>query len=126
MQNRILTLEGVRNFRDFGGYDTADGGRVRPGMLYRSAHFAEATDADIEKIRALGIATSCDLRRPEERKQQSNRWPSPACATQVLASDDGGQDEPPHLAFLRSGDLSPAAVRAFMCQLYADIPFDAR
>jgi len=126
MQNRIVDLEGVRNFRDFGGYETADGARVRTGRLYRSAHFAEATDADIEKIRTLGIAASCDLRRPEERKLQVNRWPSPACATRVIASDDGGLDDPPHLAFLKNGDLTPAAVRAFMCGLYAEIPFDDR
>lgn len=126
MQNRVLALEGVRNFRDFGGYETADGGRVRAGQLFRSAHFAEATEGDIEKIRTLGIAFSCDLRRPEERKMQSNRWPSPACATRVIASDDGGLDEAPHIAFLQRSDLTPDAVRAFMRDLYAEIPFDDR
>lgn len=126
MQNRVLALEGVRNFRDFGGYETADGARVRTGHLYRSAHFAEATEADIERIRGLGISFSCDLRRPEERKMQSNRWPSPACATRVIASDDGGLDEAPHIAFLQRSDLTPDAVRAFMRNLYAEIPFDER
>jgi protein-tyrosine phosphatase len=126
MQNRVLALEGVRNFRDFGGYETADGARVRAGQLFRSAHFAEATEADIERIRGLGIAFSCDLRRPEERKMQSNRWPSPACATRVIASDDGGLDAAPHIAFLQRSDLTPESVRAFMRDLYAEIPFDPR
>ncbi|NWG52309.1 MAG: tyrosine-protein phosphatase [Hydrogenophilaceae bacterium] len=126
MQNRILQFEGVRNFRDFGGYETADGGRVREGQLFRSAHFAEATDADIERIRALDIAFKCDLRRPEERKAQACRWPSPACATRVIASDDGGLDAAPHIAFLQRSDLTPESVRAFMRELYAEIPFDPR
>lgn len=126
MQERILSFEGVRNFRDFGGYDTLTGGKVRAGALFRSAHFAEATDSDIAKIKALAIETVCDLRRPEERKAQACRWPEADCATRVLASDDGGLDEAPHIAFLRSGDLSVAAVREFMCDLYAAIPFDPR
>jgi protein-tyrosine phosphatase len=126
MQDRILTFEGVRNFRDFGGYETLTGGKVRAGALFRSAHFAEATDSDIARIKALAIETVCDLRRPEERKAQAGRWPDADCATRVLASDDGGLDEAPHVAFLRSGDLSAAAVRGFMCDLYAAIPFDPR
>ncbi|MGE3249802.1 MAG: tyrosine-protein phosphatase [Hyphomonadaceae bacterium] len=126
MQDRILSFEGVRNFRDFGGYPTEGGGRVADGLLYRSAHFAEATDEDVEKIRTMGIRIVCDLRRPEERKTQANRWPTPECATRALFSEDGGLDEPPHIAFLKSGDLTPAAVHAFMRNLYAEIPFDAR
>jgi len=31
-----LHLEGVPNARDLGGYQTADGRRVRRGMIYRS------------------------------------------------------------------------------------------
>jgi protein-tyrosine phosphatase len=126
MQDRIFDLDGVRNFRDFGGYDTLTGGKVRAGALFRSAHFAEATDADVAKIKSLGIEIVCDLRRPEERKAQVCRWPDADCATRVLASEDGGLDEAPHLAFLRSGDLSAPAVRGFMRRLYAAIPFDAR
>ena len=126
MENRIIDLEGVRNFRDFGGYVTLSGEKVRQGQLFRSAHFAEATDGDIARISALGVKIVCDLRRPEERKAQACRWPDADCETRLLASDEGGLDEAPHLAFLRSGDLSPAAVMAFMRGLYAEIPFDAR
>ena len=126
MQSRIHDLEGVRNFRDFGGYETGEGGRVKSGALYRSAHFAEASPGDIQKIRNLGIRIVCDLRRPEERKAQVSRWPTAECATRALVSEDGGLDEAPHLAFLRSGDLAPAAVSAFMRGIYAEIPFDPR
>jgi protein-tyrosine phosphatase len=33
---RVLPLEGVRNFRDLGGYDTRQGRRVRWRKLFRS------------------------------------------------------------------------------------------
>ncbi|MBI1251602.1 MAG: protein-tyrosine-phosphatase [Alphaproteobacteria bacterium] len=124
MLDRIVALEGVRNFRDFGGWDTPRG-RLPRGHLWRSANFAEATPEDIDKIHALNIAAVCDLRRPEERKMQPNRWPH-VPSVRVLESNDGGRDEPPHIAFLRSGDLSPTAVQKFMCDLYEEIPFDPR
>ena len=44
MNSRILALEGVDNFRDYGDYRTAAGRKIRPGRLYRSANHAGATD----------------------------------------------------------------------------------
>ena len=38
-----MDLEGVINFRDFGGMPGAGGRTVRTGRLFRSGHFAEAT-----------------------------------------------------------------------------------
>jgi len=46
-------FEQVVNFRDFGGCPSADGGRVRRGVLYRSAHFGEATDRDLALLERL-------------------------------------------------------------------------
>ena len=62
-----------------GDYRTAAGRRIRPGRLYRSANHAMATDADLDKIAALGLAVIVDLRRPEERRRTPSRRP-PACA----------------------------------------------
>jgi protein-tyrosine phosphatase len=67
MNDRILPLEGIRNFRDYGGYTGADGARVKRGMLWRSGHHCEATEADLEKVHALGLATVIDLRGDSER-----------------------------------------------------------
>ena len=68
MQDRIKTLDGVLNFRDFGGYPTMDGRRVATGKLYRTASFAEASEADIAWLEKLGAKFIVDLRRPEERE----------------------------------------------------------
>lgn len=65
--DRILALEGIRNFRDYGGYAGADGATIKRGKLWRSAHHCEATPADLDKVHALGLATVFDLRGDSER-----------------------------------------------------------
>ena len=42
---RRLGMSGTPNFRDFGGYPTADGGRVKWGYLYRSGQLSALTEA---------------------------------------------------------------------------------
>lgn len=77
---RIVRVPGVPNLRDLGGWKTADGRRVRQGLLYRSANLCEnageckerpprtrltpATRAYMTGV--LGIRTELDLRSPKE------------------------------------------------------------
>lgn len=71
---RILSLEGGCNFRDFGGYPTADGQQVRRGRLFRSGVLAHLNDADGDIVRGLGIRTIIDMRREQERVREPTRW----------------------------------------------------
>lgn len=64
---RLLPLEQGSNFRDLGGYATADGRQVRWGSIYRSGAQAMLTDGDVRQVKALGIADLIDLRSDEER-----------------------------------------------------------
>lgn len=68
-----MRLEGAVNFRDLGGYETADGRRVRPGLLWRSDSLADLTAADLEVLGGLGLRTVCDLRAVGEREARPNR-----------------------------------------------------
>lgn len=121
MQDTFMNFDGVHNFRDFGGIATRLG-RIKRGCLFRSAHFAEASFADIARLEGLACAFVVDLRRPVERARQPNRWPGPQIVTH--ASNTGKEAaEPPHIAFLRSGDLSVAGVDAFMRGIYREMPF---
>jgi protein-tyrosine phosphatase len=70
-----LPLRGLPNFRDFGGYETKDGRRVREGVLYRSQAFGGATEKDLEYLAGLDIRMVCDLRSKFEREQARDRWP---------------------------------------------------
>ena len=48
-----MDFEGIENFRDFGGYDTACGRGLRSGLLYRSANHGRATPADLARLLTL-------------------------------------------------------------------------
>ena len=68
-------MQAINNFRDFGGYETHNGTRLKKGVLFRSGDLSRATDADLEHIASLGIKTVCDLRSEGERKVEPDRIP---------------------------------------------------
>ena len=121
---RILPLEGVENFRDYGGYGSRHG-RVASGRLFRAAHQARATPADLEAIAGLNLATVVDLRRPRERDNDPNLRPDGFSAA-LIQCDLGDQAEAPHVAFLRETDLTPESARAFFLEYYDKAPFEPR
>lgn len=59
---RHIALEGSVNFRDLGGYPTADGRRVRWRSLFRADGLSALTAPDRARVRRLGVATVIDLR----------------------------------------------------------------
>ena len=63
---RRIALEGTPNFRDLGGYETADGRHVRWGQVFRSGALVDLTPADLATVDALGIQLVCDLRSDSE------------------------------------------------------------
>ena len=73
---RHIALHGARNFRDIGGYRTADGRRVRWRRIFRSDSLSEITNADIEVIARLGVRTVYDLRSAYERQNAPDRLPT--------------------------------------------------
>ncbi len=74
--DRIIEMEGVSNFRDVGGYKTADGQRVRRGLVFRSGGLMHLTDADMKKLDAIGFKLICDLRGKEEIAEEPDRLPT--------------------------------------------------
>lgn len=64
---RTVRLSGASNFRDLGGYDSADGRVVRWRTLFRSDHLAHLTAHDAEVFRALGVQRVFDFRGEGER-----------------------------------------------------------
>ncbi len=126
MHDRLIEFERVLNFRDFGGWDTVDGAKVLRGKLYRSAAFSDATATDIARLDEMGVRFLVDLRRPEERAHEPNRWPGENC--RVIFNDEGaaGVALPPHLVALLQSDLSAQSTRDYMLSLYREIPFDPR
>ena len=58
----------IGNMRDLGGLQAADGRKIKPRMLIRSAHLAQAEEQDTEHISEV-----IDLRTPAERQESPDR-----------------------------------------------------
>jgi protein-tyrosine phosphatase len=74
----------------------------------------------------MGMRFLVDLRRPEERRHEPNKWPGEGC--RVIFNDEGaeGVSLPPHLVALLQSDLSAKSTYDYMMSLYTEIPFDPR
>ncbi|MEY2417347.1 MAG: protein-tyrosine phosphatase [Actinomycetota bacterium] len=69
---RVIPLEGVRNFRDLGGYPTADGLITAWDEVYRADSVSFLTHAGWKELSKLDIKRVYDLRRQHER----DTWPT--------------------------------------------------
>ncbi|MBR3326216.1 MAG: tyrosine-protein phosphatase [Atopobiaceae bacterium] len=66
-ESQTIGLESVGNARQLGGYIGADGRAVRDGVLLRTASLAEASEADIERLKnTYHLAEVIDLRMSSE------------------------------------------------------------
>ena len=67
---RHLTMDGLENCRDLGGYATADGGVTRYGVYLRSELPENLTERDFALLREYHLVRSLDLRGSEETVTQ--------------------------------------------------------
>ena len=68
-----LPVKGIVNARDLGGYEVEGGKQVKTGKLIRSAHLADATDADIACLESLPVTLVVDFRTEVDLKGKANR-----------------------------------------------------
>ena len=121
MQNRVLSLDAVHNFRDYGGYAGSGGALVKTGLLWRSAQHGDASTDDLAAIHALGIATVIDLRGPSEREAKPClRHPEFAARVWAYPEETAGLALHTEAA---DGVITAAEARAAMQRLYEGIPF---
>lgn len=65
--SQSLSLTGVGNARELGGYETEDGRTVKRGVLLRTAKLVNATEEDIERLRSVyHLAVDVDFRGDDE------------------------------------------------------------
>ena len=63
-----IALQGASNLRDLGGLPTADGRRIKRGLLFRAPALVALTESDVAIIAGLGLRSVCDLRGMRERE----------------------------------------------------------
>lgn len=121
MDERVLPLAGIHNFRDYGGYAIAGGGRLRRGLLFRSAQHRDATAGDLAAVAGLGLRTVIDLRGASEGADAPCPRPTGFDAL-VIRADEETSGLAPHLRAAQLAD-SPATARQAMLRSYAGMPF---
>ena len=97
---RHLPFEAIYNFRDIGGYAAGEGRLIRRGLVYRAASPHNASLADRERLRSLGIRHIFDLRSEPEAAEQG----------QTDFRDIGAEVH--HIPVFRDLDTSPLAIAA--------------
>jgi protein-tyrosine phosphatase len=109
---RVIPLEGAVNFRDLGGFVTADGRSVKWRLLFRSDSLHDLTPADVAVLRdQLGVVTVVDLRSPEELAR-TQTYPLHAVADvlhhPIFRESDRPADEDPEEAARKRAELTLA------------------
>ncbi len=121
---RVLPFTGIHNFRDYGGYALAGGGRLKSGRLFRSAQHRDATPQDLQAVAALELAVVIDLRGAGERAQAPCPRPE-GFSAQVLFVDEDTTGLAPHVQAARASPDPAGAARAMQAG-YAAMPFRPR
>jgi protein-tyrosine phosphatase len=119
---RVIALEGGRNFRDLGGYETIDGRRIKWGVVFRSGSLAGLTPADWDLLQQRGVRSMCDLRTTHERISEPFAWKDAATLSYFSRDYQSSFGE---LRKVMASDLpSGAAARAAMMNGYKELPFE--
>lgn len=116
-EGRFVLLDGGRNFRDVGGYWTADGHMVKPGLFYRSGSLGSLTAKGQAALAQLHIASIVDLRTNEERSRDTNDLKAEfgdGYFTRNYAMSLGDMRSP----FSDPGKLTAAGMREMMTKAY--------
>ena len=73
MLSKHIDFKGMNNLRDLGGMTNVFGKKIKSNLLFRSDHLHNATQADMEKLKKLGVRYILDLRNLEERNEQPDQ-----------------------------------------------------
>lgn len=117
----FYVTQGIHNLRDYGGYATFAGGRVREGLLFRSGQHIEASDTDLALLDALDIRTIIDLRGSSERSGFPCRRHANFDA-QVIAFDGETSNSPPHEGGGGKIEMTAERARERMLAVYTRMP----
>ncbi|UVO49589.1 tyrosine-protein phosphatase [Sphingomonas sp. SUN019] len=122
MIDRVKNLDGIHNFRDYGGYQARDG-RLKTGALWRSGQHGGATPADLAAVSELGLSTVIDLRGDSERREMPCLRHDQFGGLVLFApGETAGSELAPHEEAGR-GITTADQAKAAMTKLYAAMPF---
>lgn len=118
IERHLIPLEGGRNFRDLGGYQTVDGRTVKSGKLFRSGVLHHMTAADYDRISDFGIKTVVDFRATEERQSEPTQWAAGEVNMMTWDYSMSFGEDGDVLARFADPALDAAGAEALMAELY--------
>ncbi len=124
MQDRVLPLWGIHNFRDYGGYAMRGGAKLKRGVLWRSGQHVDATSDDLDAVSKLHLKTIIDLRGDSERELFPCARHPDFQAEVLFASGEtvGESHAAPHVEAAHQV-VSAAQAHKAMANLYALMPW---
>ncbi|MCM3271065.1 tyrosine-protein phosphatase [Paenibacillus elgii] len=134
---RVIPFEGTNNFRDMGGYRTADGRQVKYSLFFRSDELTGLTEQDISTFRDLNIKTIIDYRDDFEAQKKPDPVLPGATNIRISAiqADQaspinilGNADNASHSGnfifdLVKSGYFKQFRADTMMMELYTKLPF---
>lgn len=119
--DRLVDLGAVHNFRDLGGYPTADGRHVRWRRLFRADGLDRLTAADVELLRPISLRSVIDLRSAGEIHERG-RFPVDAYPVAfhhlaVIDSTRNTDNDEARSLFMEAAD-DPTRVVEFLTKAY--------
>jgi len=121
----LLSLQGIENFRDVGGYQTDDARCVKWGKIFRCGHLMQMTEIDGALLEPLAIKAIFDLRTPPERQSFPTAW---QCVLQpeihtIDVHAEGDDPKADLFQLILDGQISQHDVRSHMLADYALMPY---
>ena len=106
------------NFRDFGGYTTKEGKKIKKGIFFRSGSYRDITKEDLEYIQSLNIQNVHDFREGHEIDPREPHQKFAKHVHMISASEHlGGFEEEENMPH---SELTSESMKEF----YALLPFD--
>ena len=116
----VVPLKGGSNFRDLGGYRTADGRAVRRSTVFRSAHLGALTDEDRSALSRLGVRTIVDLRGVSEAAETPHLIDGVDC--RVVGAHIEPQLGDKIRVAVADGSATPHLMMQYLTDHYRDYP----
>ena len=114
LHERAGFMEGAPNFRDLGGYLSANGKQTVWRKIFRSQTLAHLNDSDVAKIKDMGIRTVIDFRGNDEVQQEPSRLPAGINVIRLPIETGNLNDAADIMQLLMSGALDSAQCVDFM------------
>jgi protein-tyrosine phosphatase len=116
----VVPLKGGSNFRDLGGYRTADGRAVRRSTVFRSAHLGALTAEDRSALSRLGVRTIVDLRGVSEAAETPHLIDGVDC--RIIGAHIEPQLGDKIRVAVADGSATPHLMMQYLTDHYRDYP----